>query len=44
MHIGNLFVLLNNWLFVLYFPQFCKPDMSMYGYLEVFLRVPSTSR
>ena len=32
------------WLFDLYFPQFCKSDMSKYGYLEVFQRVPSTSR
>ena len=28
----------------LYFPQFCKSDMSKYGYLKVFQRVPSTSR
>ena len=33
-----------NWLFDWYFPQFCKSDMSKYGYLEVFQRVPSTSR
>ena len=32
------------WLFDLYFPQFCKSDMSKYGYLEVFQRVPSSSR
>ena len=32
------------WLFDWYFPQFCKSDMSKYGYLEVFQRVPSTSR
>ena len=32
------------WLFGLYFPQFCKSDMSKYGYREVFQRVPSTSR
>ena len=25
------------WLFDWYFPQFCKSDMSNYGYLEVFL-------
>ena len=24
------------WLFDWYFPQFCKSDMSKYGYLEVF--------
>ena len=30
------------WLFDWYFPQFCKSDMSKYGYLEVFQRVPST--
>ena len=29
------------WLFVWYFPQFCTSDMSKYGYLEVFQRVPS---
>ena len=27
------------WLFDLIFPQFCKSDMSRYGYLEVFQRV-----
>ena len=32
------------WLFDWYFPQFCKSDMSKYGYLEVFQRVPSISR
>ena len=32
------------WLFVWYFPQFYRSDMSKYGYLEVFQRVPSTSR
>ena len=32
------------WLFDLYFPQFCKSGMSKYGYLEVFQRVPLTSR
>ena len=32
------------WLFDWYFPQFSKSDMSKYGYLEVFQRVPSTSR
>ena len=31
-------------LFDRYFPQFCKSDMSKCGYLEVFQRVPSTSR
>ena len=30
------------WLFVWYFPQFRKSNMSKYGYLEVFQRVPST--
>ena len=24
------------WLFDLFFPEFCRSDMSMYGYLEVF--------
>ena len=32
------------WLFDWYFPQFCTSNMSKYGYLEVFQRVPSTSR
>ena len=31
------------WLFDWYFTQFCTSDMSKYGYLEVFQRVPSTS-
>ena len=32
------------WLFELFFPQFCKSDMSRYEYLEVFQTVPWTSR
>ena len=32
------------WLFDWYFPQFCKSDMSKYGYLEVFQSVSSTLR
>ena len=32
------------WLFNLFVPQFCKSDMSRYGYLEVFKRVAWTSR
>ena len=32
------------WLLKLFFPQYYKSDMSKYGYLEVFLRVPSISR
>ena len=32
------------WLFELLCPQFCKFDMSRYGYLEVFQRVPWNSR
>ena len=32
------------WMFEWYFPQFCKSNMSKYGYLEVFQRVPTTSR
>ena len=28
------------WLFVWYFPQFCTSDMSKYGYLELYQRVP----
>ena len=31
-------------LFDWYFPQFCKSYMSKYGYLEVFQRVPATSK
>ena len=31
-------------LFDWYFAQFCKSDMSKYGHLEVFQRIPSTSR
>ena len=30
------------WLFDLFFPQFCKYDMSNYGYFEVFKKVPKT--
>ena len=33
-------ILLFDW----YFPPFCKSDMSKYGYLEVFQKVPSISR
>ena len=32
------------WLFDWYFPQFRISDMSKYGCLKVFQRVPSTSR
>ena len=32
------------WLIELVFPQFCKSDMSKYGYLEVFQTVPLSSR
>ena len=32
------------WLFDCFFPKFCNFDMSKYGYLEVFQRVPLTSR
>ena len=32
------------WLFDWYFPQFCTSAMSKYRYLEVFQRVPLTSR
>ena len=31
------------WLFELFFPQFCNSDMSKYGHLEVFQRVPWNS-
>ena len=30
------------WLFDLFFSRFCKSDISRYGYLEVFQRVPWT--
>ena len=29
-------------LFDLFYPEFCKSDMSRYGYLKVFQRVPWT--
>ena len=32
------------WLFDWYFPQFYTSDMSKYEYLEVFMRVTSTTR
>ena len=32
------------WLIELFFPELCKSDMSRYGYLEVFQRVPWDSR
>ena len=32
------------WLIKLVFPLFCKSDMSKYGYLEVFKKVPWNSR
>ena len=41
---SNYIVICKNWLFKLVFPQYYKSDMSKYGYLELFLRVPSISR
>ena len=41
---SNYIVICKFWLFKLFFPQYYKSDMSKYGYLEVFLRVPSISR
>ena len=32
------------WLFSWYFAQFCTSYMSKYGYVEMFQKVPSTSR
>ena len=32
------------WLFDLFFPQFCKCDISRYEYIKVFQRVPWISR
>ena len=52
-NIFNIYFLLNEsnymficeiWLFHWYFPQFCKSDLSQYGFLEVFQRFPLTSR
>ena len=40
----NYIVICKIWLLKLFFPQYYKSDMSKYGYLEVFLRVPSISR
>ena len=41
---SNYIVICKNWLFKLFFPQYYKSDMSNFGYLELFLRVPSISR
>ena len=42
---SNYIFICEMWLFDLsFFPQFCKSDMLRYGYLEVFQRVPWTSR
>ena len=41
---SNYIVICKNWLFKLFYPQYYKSDMSKYGYLELFLRVPSISR
>ena len=41
-HILHIYLL--NVVIKLVFPQFCKSDMSKYGYLEVFQRVPWNSR
>ena len=41
---SNYIFICEMWLFNLFFPQFCKSDMSRYGYREIFLRVPWTPR
>ena len=41
---SNYIVICKIWLFKLFFPQYYKSDMSKYGYLEVFVMVPSISR
>ena len=41
---SNYIVICKIWLFKLFFPQYYKSDMSKYGYLEVFMMVPSISR
>ena len=41
---SNYIFICEIWLFYLYFPPFCKSDMSKYGFLKVFQRVRSTSR
>ena len=38
----KLHIVCEMWLFNLFFFQFCKSDMSRYGYLELFQRVPWT--
>ena len=38
---SNYMFICEIWLFGWYFPQLCTSDMSKYGYLEVFQRVPS---
>ena len=39
---SNYIFVCEMWLFDLFFSQFCKSDMSRYGYLEVLQRVPWT--
>ena len=41
---SNYIFICDIWLFHFPFPQFCKSDMSKNAYLEVFQRVPWTSR
>ena len=41
---SNYIVICKIWLFKLFFPQYYKSDMSKYGYLDVFMMVPSISR
>ena len=36
----NYILIYEMWLYDLFYPQFCKFDMSKYGYLNVFHRVP----
>ena len=41
---SNCILFCEMWLLDLFFPQFCKSDISRYGYLEVFQRVLWASR
>ena len=41
---SNYIAICKIWLFKLFFSQYYKSDMSKYGYLELFLRVPAISR
>ena len=41
---SNYIFIREMWLFHLFFPEFCKYDISRYGYLEVFQNIPWTAR